>query len=571
MSGSSGTVVVSSGQTSSGLDIPGGGELEVLSGGTVSNTTMSAYSAGFISAGGIAINTTVDDQSTLSAHGTLISLTTTDANVYLLSGALATNVSNSGRNFILSNATIDGGVLSATEFVVSGASLLSGVTIEGNGVVADIGSGAILVNTTIEGDMLFAISGSTAINTFVTSHVLLNVYKGATLAGGIASDSTINAAGGTVTDFAVSGGRIDAQGSGTASDTSLEANAYAYVYSGGTTVSMTVGEGTEQYVLSTGVASDTTLSSGGYEVLSTGSAQSIGTKLLSGGFEIVSNATTATSTTVSGGGTLVVLSGGSVSGADLLSGGEVEFASLAYYGGGGTQDMVSVDPTTGLLTVTEGGTSQSIQISDPLPDQFYTTSDLGNDTLVTVACYVVGTAILTDRGDVPVEALEAGNRVVTAAGACRAIRWIGTRSYVGRFLTINPNVQPIRFRAGSLGDGLPRRDLLVSPEHAMFIGGLLIPARCLMNGSTITQERGLERVDYFHVELDSHDVILAEGAPSESFIDDDSRGMFHNATKFAALYPNTPRSDGFCAPRVEQGPELEAIRRRLAREMALAA
>ena len=107
----------------------------------------------------------------------------------------------------------------------------------------------------------------------------------------------------------------------------------------------------------------------------------------------------------------------------------------------------------------------------------------------------------------------------------------------------------------------------------MFLDGLLVPARCLVNSSTIVRDRA-DRVDYFHIELDSHDVLLAEGAPSESLMDDDSRGMFHNAHEFAAMYPDAPRPDGFCARRVEQGAELEAIRRRLAvvaGEMARAA
>ena len=97
----------------------------------------------------------------------------------------------------------------------------------------------------------------------------------------------------------------------------------------------------------------------------------------------------------------------------------------------------------------------------------------------------------------------------------------------------------------------------------MFLDERLIPARCLLNGSTIVRDR-VERVDYYHVELDSHDVLLAEGAPSESFMDDDSRGVFHNAREFAVLYPNAAKPYGFCAPRVEQGAQLEAIRRRLA-------
>ena len=178
-------------------------------------------------------------------------------------------------------------------------------------------------------------------------------------------------------------------------------------------------------------------------------------------------------------------------------------------------------------------------------------------------CYVTGARILTQRGEMPVEMLSIGDTVITASGEHRSIKWIGTRSYAGRFLAANPNVQPIRFCTGSLGGGLPRRDLLVSPEHAMFLDGVLIPARYLVNGSTIVRDH-LERVDYFHVELESHDVLLAEGAPSESFMDDDSRGLFHNAAEFKTMYRDAPRPAGFCAPRVESGFELEAIRRRLA-------
>ena len=78
------------------------------------------------------------------------------------------------------------------------------------------------------------------------------------------------------------------------------------------------------------------------------------------------------------------------------------------------------------------------------------------------------------------------------------------------------------------------------------------------------QERGLARVDYCHVELDSHDVLLAEGAASESYLDDNSRGMFHNASEYAALYPGAPMPGSFCAPKMDEGYQLEAIRQRLA-------
>ena len=252
-------------------------------------------------------------------------------------------------------------------------------------------------------------------------------------------------------------------------------------------------------------------------------------------------------------------SGGSGGGANGGFGGG---GGGGYSGGGGGGGYSGGNG--GYSAGSGGGTS--FDGGDVIQAQTRSGAQSGNGMLSIVkeaACYCPGTLILTSRGEMPVEILAIGDTVVTASGEHRPVKWIGRRSYSGRFLANNPNVQPIRFRAGSLEGGLPRRDLLVSPEHAMFLDELLIPARCLLNGSTIVRDR-VERVDYYHVELDSHDVLLAEGAPSESFMDDDSRGMFHNAHEFAMLYPDATSPAGFCAPRVEQGAQLEVIRRRLA-------
>ena len=185
----------------------------------------------------------------------------------------------------------------------------------------------------------------------------------------------------------------------------------------------------------------------------------------------------------------------------------------------------------------------------------------GPVTVGDAPCYLQGTHIATPEGEVLVEALAAGDAVLTASGVAKRVRWVGRRSFAGRFVAANPGLAPVRIAAGSLGEGVPTRDLLVSGKHALLLDGLLIPAECLVNGGTIRWERGLPRVDYVHVELDGHDVILAEGAAAETFLDDDSRRMFHNAA--GAPASGTAGRQESCAPRVESGYRLETVRRRL--------
>jgi hypothetical protein len=187
-----------------------------------------------------------------------------------------------------------------------------------------------------------------------------------------------------------------------------------------------------------------------------------------------------------------------------------------------------------------------------------------------VPCFCRDTLILTDCGEVPVQDLLIGDKIATAAGMARRIKWIGRRSYSGRFVMGRKDILPICIKAGALGDNVPARDLWISPHHAMYfkdndIDGVLIEAKDLVNGVSIVQAERVEKLEYFHVELDTHDVIIAEGAPSESFIDDDSRGMFHNAHEYDTLYADEiGRPARYCAPRLGEGYEVEAVRRRIA-------
>jgi hypothetical protein len=203
---------------------------------------------------------------------------------------------------------------------------------------------------------------------------------------------------------------------------------------------------------------------------------------------------------------------------------------------------------------------------------FTTTVSAVEAAATVTACYCRGTLIRAGNGEVPVETLAIGDKVLTKSGALRPIKWVGHRSYGGRFIIGNKDILPICIKAGALDDNVPRRDLWISPHHAMFVDGVLIEARDLVNGASIVQSDRIDTVAYFHIELDSHDVIVAEGALSETFMDDDSRGMFQNAHEFHALYPDASAlPTQYCAPRVEDGYELEAVRRRLALRAAAAA
>ena len=181
-------------------------------------------------------------------------------------------------------------------------------------------------------------------------------------------------------------------------------------------------------------------------------------------------------------------------------------------------------------------------------------------------CYASGTSIRTLRGNVAVEHLVVGEHVVTASGEARAIRWIGHRTTECRRHPRPTEVMPVRIAAHALGANKPARDLVVSPGHAIcldVLGEILIPASSLVNDTTIVQ-LDVERVTYWHVELDSHDLLVAENVAAESYLEMDNRGFFADAA--AVLLHAKP--DGrikthadFCRPFHASGPVVAAARR----------
>ena len=143
--------------------------------------------------------------------------------------------------------------------------------------------------------------------------------------------------------------------------------------------------------------------------------------------------------------------------------------------------------------------------------------------------------------------------------------WLGHRQMHCATHRAPEEVWPVRIRRGAFGPDLPRRDLLVSPEHALLVDGFLMPARALLNGATIVQER-VARITWWHLELASHDAILAEGLPAETYLDTGNRAAFANAGPCLQLHPRFGRQVHTalaCAPFAAQGRAVERTRAHL--------
>jgi hypothetical protein len=145
-------------------------------------------------------------------------------------------------------------------------------------------------------------------------------------------------------------------------------------------------------------------------------------------------------------------------------------------------------------------------------------------------CFARGTRVLTPLGYVSVENLKPGDPVVTAAGDVRAVRWVGRRSIDIAAHRRPEAVRPVRILPSAIADGVPARTVTLSPDHALLLRGLLVPVKLLVNGALILRDTACQAVTYLHVELDRHDILLAENLAVESYLDTGNRAMFESAS-----------------------------------------
>lgn len=495
--------------------------------------TIGASVTAFDNTGGIAAGTiTFDDNLTLAELGGL-----------------------TGHIVFAGTLDLQGGTLQLGKFGAGSSVSFSGVvengTIVTQGVVADFSGTQVNVATlaVLPVTLLDVASGAVTLDAgttelaYTTAATIDNLSVTAGVAGTIdkigarAAGTLTFGAGTTITD-SVAGSMLAIGGVGSFADAgqivvdaaTLE---IATTLDGGGTISLAEGAALSIRTLATG-ATTTIVFGAGHNLLSLPS-------------DLSGTANLRITLTGLAPGDLIDFTGisANVSGGFGQPGAGVTNGTLDVQGGGGAQASVALGGGGGGLT-------------------FAVTSDPTGGILVTVACFRAGTRIAVAGGERAVERLRIGDRVRTASGALRPVRWLGRRRYPAATVAAQRQLRPVRIMAGALGQGLPRRDLFVSPLHAMLIDGVLVPAAAIVNGTSITRAP-IAAVSYVHVELDSPDIILAEGAATETFVDCDSRAMFDNAAEFARLYPDAPDQRwAFPVPRIEEGWRLASIRHRLA-------
>jgi autotransporter passenger strand-loop-strand repeat protein len=452
----------------------------------------------------------------------------------------------------------------------SGTGAATDTTISGGAqYVGDVSATGSADNTTIDGGEQYLGysygTGIAASTTIVSGYQ----YVGYSFASGSATGTLIDGGAQYV------GAAISATGQAT--DTVIDGGAQYVGYNAGTgTASGTTISSGAQYVgdgeLGVGTATDTLILNGGAQYVNSGGAATGDTLSAGGSAEIMSGA--VADSVVIDGGTLTLDDGALVGAHGIAFAPDSNWGTLdlSAYGtftppssfvisgftgtaaaGGDTLLLPADIFDTEHLAWTQNSASQgTLQLIDDTlgevvtsltlagtydQNDFTLNQGLDSDQVAYAPCYRAGTRIATARGETAVEDLRVGDLVATASGGLRPVRWIGHRAVDLARHPAPENVWPVRVAAHAFGDNLPRRDLWVSPDHALAVDGALLRAIDLANGVSVAQVP-CRRVDYWHVELDAHDILLAEGLPAESYLDTGNRTAFVDGGAFIEAFPD---------------------------------
>jgi hypothetical protein len=205
-----------------------------------------------------------------------------------------------------------------------------------------------------------------------------------------------------------------------------------------------------------------------------------------------------------------------------------------------------------------GASLTSLHIIDPNTTAFTVKPDGANGALLAAAaCYAAGTRIRTPYGEKSIEALQIGDLVLDPAGNARPIIWLGHRTIDCAGHPNPQDVWPVLIRQSAFAEGVPARDLFVSPGHSVYAEGRLMQAEKLVNGATILQLQ-IPRITYWHVELEQHGLVFAEGLLAETYLDTGNRCAFINGGPYTEAHPDfRPKHWAqTCVPLVFDGPEM---------------
>ena len=476
----------------------------------------------------------------------------------------------------------------------------AGNTLLLNGAGAEIGgtiinNGAVVFGQTNPGHFTGQISGSGTI--IVRSSVSM---LGASTGGGgteidaggvlsIGSDAGVGAAGTALT--LTQGGTLSFAAGFTLSHPVIVSGDPTFDVASGNTVTLSA------VIADGGTPGDVVLTGGGKLILAAANSYSGGTSLQAGTLELAAGGTAGTGAITFAGTATLQVDAAATAPTTIDLGGLAATATLIWRAGAGllsgvtldnfTQDGRLVLPDTaigdgtaiydssaGTLAVTDSiGGNFSVRLADsggidPTHAAWQVTGDGTNLVIMNdLACFLRGTRIATPDGARAVEALQIGDLVCLAEGGVQPIRWIGRRGYLPSAMrpARRRDVMPIRFLPGSLGPDRPARDLFVSPEHMMAVDGVLVPAHLLVNDATVLRCDRFSAVQYFHLDLGDHHLILAEGAPTESYRDTGNRNMFANVLEYRDLgYALDTVPPEPCLPMVTEGAALACARRKIA-------
>jgi collagen type I/II/III/V/XI/XXIV/XXVII alpha len=541
-------------------------------------------------ANAIAAGATLTNDGTLTDSGTLTNAGTIGGGVRLAPGGILSNASTG--TVTASGPVAVYGMSGGTATVVNAGSIAApglfgaGVTLNGGGSVTNQSSGRIDGSNGIEGGQYGAltvvnagrITGTTDAILFTSGHAnRLVIDPGAVFTGTVDGGNTISATAASTLELAAGTGTLSGIGTQFVNfaQTTIDTGA-SWSLTGSNTL-----------------AAGTTITNTGTLTLSNATLYDTGTEINNG--TLLIDASTLTLTGLTGSGTAAIGSGGTL---DILgsvgagetiafggSGGVLTFdptrfaGEISFFGPANAMNLTGVTDAS-LAGIVNGNTLEiqrtghaaiDLTLAADSSSAISGFSVVSGGTVVTdePPCFLHGTRISTVRGEIPVELLAVGDRVVTLSGSSRPVSWIGHRTLD---LTRHPaphRAEPICIRAHAFASGAPNRDLFLSPEHAVLQDGVLVPVRLLVNGASIQRVSGRRSVTYYHVELETHDILLAENLAVESYLETGNRGIFENAGHPLLLHPDLTNDQArrvaeSCAPFVDDPEQTEPIWRALA-------